>query len=246
MCHSRTRDLPEVCRRADVLVAAVGRPRMIQGDWVKPGATVIDVGINRTDDGLVGDVDFDAAAERAARITPVPARRRPDDDRDAAAQHAPGGEARRRDDGCATASGSRSRGPSRSLASLFLHWYGDGGRRRRGDRLAGVRVLDVVLVLLALVPLALFVTQATRSSPAIPVFFSVMTIVAGLLATLLILYRIVFQPGANDARRRAAGRLARARRRGARPGRRLALRARRVDARDAAARPVREMPAPAP
>ena len=72
VCHSRTRDLAEVCRRADVLVAAVGRPRMIQGDWVKPGATVIDVGINRTDDGLVGDVDFEPAAERAGLITPVP------------------------------------------------------------------------------------------------------------------------------------------------------------------------------
>jgi methylenetetrahydrofolate dehydrogenase (NADP+) / methenyltetrahydrofolate cyclohydrolase len=72
VCHSRTRDLPEVCRRADVLVAAVGRPRMVEGDWVKAGATVIDVGINRTDDGLVGDVDFEAAAERAALITPVP------------------------------------------------------------------------------------------------------------------------------------------------------------------------------
>ncbi len=72
VCHSRTRDLGEVCRRADVLVAAVGRPRMIAGDWVKPGATVIDVGINRTDDGLVGDVDFEPAAERAGLITPVP------------------------------------------------------------------------------------------------------------------------------------------------------------------------------
>src|SRR5215211_5917458 len=72
MCHSRTRDLPAVCRRADVLVAAVGRPRMVQGDWIKPGATVIDVGINRTDEGLVGDVDFDAAVQQAARITPVP------------------------------------------------------------------------------------------------------------------------------------------------------------------------------
>jgi methylenetetrahydrofolate dehydrogenase (NADP+)/methenyltetrahydrofolate cyclohydrolase len=72
ICHSRTRDLPAVCRRADVLVAAVGRARMVQGDWVKPGATVIDVGINRTDDGLVGDVDFEGAVERAARITPVP------------------------------------------------------------------------------------------------------------------------------------------------------------------------------
>jgi methylenetetrahydrofolate dehydrogenase (NADP+)/methenyltetrahydrofolate cyclohydrolase len=72
VCHSRTRDLPEVCRRADILVAAVGRARMVQGDWVKAGAVVIDVGINRTDDGLVGDVDFDAAAQRARLITPVP------------------------------------------------------------------------------------------------------------------------------------------------------------------------------
>jgi methylenetetrahydrofolate dehydrogenase (NADP+) / methenyltetrahydrofolate cyclohydrolase len=72
VCHSRTRDLAEVCRRADVLAAAVGRPRMVQGDWVKPGAAVIDVGINRTDGGLVGDVDFEPAAERAALITPVP------------------------------------------------------------------------------------------------------------------------------------------------------------------------------
>ena len=72
VCHSRTRDLPAVCRRADVLVAAVGRPRMVEGDWIKEGATVIDVGINRTADGLVGDVDFAAASERAALITPVP------------------------------------------------------------------------------------------------------------------------------------------------------------------------------
>ena len=61
-----------MCARADVLIAAVGRARMIQGDWVKPGATVIDVGINRTDDGLVGDVDFEPAAEVAGLITPVP------------------------------------------------------------------------------------------------------------------------------------------------------------------------------
>ncbi len=72
VCHSRSRDLGAVCRRADVLVAAVGRPRMIAGDWVKPGAAVIDVGINRTDDGLVGDVDFEAAALVAGLITPVP------------------------------------------------------------------------------------------------------------------------------------------------------------------------------
>jgi methylenetetrahydrofolate dehydrogenase (NADP+)/methenyltetrahydrofolate cyclohydrolase len=72
MCHSRTRDLGAVCARADVLIAAVGQPQMVKGDWVKPGAIVIDVGVNRLESGLVGDVDFDAAAERAGAITPVP------------------------------------------------------------------------------------------------------------------------------------------------------------------------------
>jgi methylenetetrahydrofolate dehydrogenase (NADP+)/methenyltetrahydrofolate cyclohydrolase len=72
IAHSRTRDLPAVAREADVLVAAVGRDRMVKADWVKPGATVIDVGINRSEDGLHGDVDFDAVKEVAARITPVP------------------------------------------------------------------------------------------------------------------------------------------------------------------------------
>jgi methylenetetrahydrofolate dehydrogenase (NADP+) / methenyltetrahydrofolate cyclohydrolase len=72
VCHSRTRDLAAVCRRGDVLIAAVGRDRMVKGDWIKPGATVIDVGINRAEDGLHGDVDFDAALELAGAITPVP------------------------------------------------------------------------------------------------------------------------------------------------------------------------------
>ena len=76
IAHSRTKDLAEVCRRADILVAAVGRPEMIPGDWVKPGATVIDVGINRIErDGkgkLVGDVHFDSAVQVAGAITPVP------------------------------------------------------------------------------------------------------------------------------------------------------------------------------
>ena len=70
--HSRTRDLGAVCARADVLVAAVGRPRLVQGDWVKAGAAVIDVGINRLEEGVVGDVDFEPAAQRAGVITPVP------------------------------------------------------------------------------------------------------------------------------------------------------------------------------
>jgi methylenetetrahydrofolate dehydrogenase (NADP+)/methenyltetrahydrofolate cyclohydrolase len=72
ICHSRTRDLGEVCRRAEILIAAVGQPQLVTADMIRPGATVIDVGTNRTDDGLVGDVDFDAALEVAGAITPVP------------------------------------------------------------------------------------------------------------------------------------------------------------------------------
>ncbi|SIR19258.1 methenyltetrahydrofolate cyclohydrolase /5,10-methylenetetrahydrofolate dehydrogenase (NADP+) [Paracoccus thiocyanatus] len=76
VAHSRTRDLAEHCRRADILVAAVGRPGMIRGDWIKPGATVIDVGINRIEEAgrarLVGDVDFEGAVQVAGAITPVP------------------------------------------------------------------------------------------------------------------------------------------------------------------------------
>jgi methylenetetrahydrofolate dehydrogenase (NADP+)/methenyltetrahydrofolate cyclohydrolase len=73
MCHSRTRDLAEEVRRADVVVAALGRPALVRGEWIKPGAVVLDVGINRGTDGkLIGDVEFAAAAERARAITPVP------------------------------------------------------------------------------------------------------------------------------------------------------------------------------
>jgi methylenetetrahydrofolate dehydrogenase (NADP+)/methenyltetrahydrofolate cyclohydrolase len=71
--HSRTRDLPSECRRADILIAAMGKPEMVKADWIKPGASVIDVGINRLPDGsLVGDVDFAACAAVAGAITPVP------------------------------------------------------------------------------------------------------------------------------------------------------------------------------
>jgi len=73
ICHSRTKDLPEKVRAADVVVVAVGRAEFVKGDWIKPGAVVIDVGMNRNDAGkLVGDVEFEAAAERASFITPVP------------------------------------------------------------------------------------------------------------------------------------------------------------------------------
>lgn len=72
VCHSRTKDVAEECRRADILIAAVGRPEMIKKDWVKPGAVVIDVGINRVDGKLVGDVDYENVREVAGAITPVP------------------------------------------------------------------------------------------------------------------------------------------------------------------------------
>jgi methylenetetrahydrofolate dehydrogenase (NADP+)/methenyltetrahydrofolate cyclohydrolase len=73
LCHSRTRELADEVRRADIVVAAVGRPELVRGDWIKPGAIVLDVGMNRMPDGkLLGDVEFAAAAERARAITPVP------------------------------------------------------------------------------------------------------------------------------------------------------------------------------
>ena len=143
ICHSRTRDLAGVCRRADVLVAAVGVPNSCAGDWVKPGAVVIDVGINRTDDGLVGDVEFAAARERARLITPGAGRRRADDDRDAAAQHAGGGASAdatvrrlRRGEWLAAAGGVAL------LAVLWAPWYDDANAWR------AFAVLDVLLALL--------------------------------------------------------------------------------------------------
>ena len=72
VCHSRTRDLPAVTRGADILIVAIGQAKFITADMVKPGAVVIDVGMNRTEEGLVGDVDFPAVKEVAGRITPVP------------------------------------------------------------------------------------------------------------------------------------------------------------------------------
>jgi methylenetetrahydrofolate dehydrogenase (NADP+)/methenyltetrahydrofolate cyclohydrolase len=72
ICHSRTRDLADVVRRADIVVAAVGKPRFVQGDWIREGAAVIDVGVNRVDGKIVGDVDFEAANGRAGLLTPVP------------------------------------------------------------------------------------------------------------------------------------------------------------------------------
>jgi methylenetetrahydrofolate dehydrogenase (NADP+)/methenyltetrahydrofolate cyclohydrolase len=72
VCHSRTKDLAAVCREADLVVAAIGRPKMVDASYIKPGAVVIDVGINRTDGGMVGDVDFAAVEPIASAITPVP------------------------------------------------------------------------------------------------------------------------------------------------------------------------------
>jgi methylenetetrahydrofolate dehydrogenase (NADP+)/methenyltetrahydrofolate cyclohydrolase len=72
LCHSRTRDLPAVSREADILIAAIGQPKYVTADMVKPGAVVVDVGINRTDEGVVGDVDFNSVRNVASAITPVP------------------------------------------------------------------------------------------------------------------------------------------------------------------------------
>jgi methylenetetrahydrofolate dehydrogenase (NADP+)/methenyltetrahydrofolate cyclohydrolase len=72
LCHSRTANLQSFTRQADILVAAIGRAKFITGEMIRPGATVIDVGINRTDTGLAGDVDFQSAVEVAGKITPVP------------------------------------------------------------------------------------------------------------------------------------------------------------------------------
>ena len=72
ICHSRTENLADITRSADILVAAIGQPKFITADMVKPGAAVVDVGINRTDDGLVGDVDFESIREVAGFLTPVP------------------------------------------------------------------------------------------------------------------------------------------------------------------------------
>ena len=95
IAHSRTRDLPAICRRADLLIAAIGRAEMVKGSWIKPGACVIDVGINRIErDGkakLVGDCDFASCAAVAGSITPVPGGVGPDDHRLPASQHGPGG-----------------------------------------------------------------------------------------------------------------------------------------------------------
>ena len=72
LCHSRTKDLAETTSKADILIAAIGRPNFVTADMIRPGAVVVDVGINRTDDGLVGDVDYEAACQVASKITPVP------------------------------------------------------------------------------------------------------------------------------------------------------------------------------
>ena len=90
LCHSRTKDIRAFCREADILVAALGIPQFVKGDWIKPGAVVIDVGINRVGDKLVGDVDYLPAAAGRCGDHARAGRRRTDDDRDAARQHPAG------------------------------------------------------------------------------------------------------------------------------------------------------------
>ncbi len=108
VCHSRTRDLPAVTRSADILIVAIGRPKFITADMVKPGAVVIDVGMNRTETGLVGDVDFEAVKEVAGQHHARPRRRRPADGGHALAQHVGGGPAAARDATIGRALGNRT------------------------------------------------------------------------------------------------------------------------------------------
>ena len=92
VCHSRTKNLPEICRLADILIVAIGKAKFVTADMVKPGATVIDVGINRTEAGLVGDVDFESVKEVAGLHHSRSRRHRPADHRHAAEEHPAGGE----------------------------------------------------------------------------------------------------------------------------------------------------------
>ena len=120
-CHSRTRDLAAVCRRADVLIAAVGVPELVKGDWIKEGAVVIDVGMNRTDAGLDGRRRVRIRRRPGGADHARPRRRRPDDDRDAPAQHPRSGEGRRLMRRAEPVAGL---GGILLLVSLFLPWYG--------------------------------------------------------------------------------------------------------------------------
>ena len=109
VCHSRTKDLAEKARGADVLVAAVGRPRFVPGDWVKEGALVIDVGINRLEDGsLVGDLDYDAVPGAGRLDHTGPGGRRPHDHRKPAGKHPAGGPIARRGQRLTTTPGEPS------------------------------------------------------------------------------------------------------------------------------------------
>ena len=201
-CHSRTRDLPGVCRRADVLVAAVGRPRFVQGDWVKEGAVVIDVGINRTERRPHGRRRLRAGRRARAADHAGARRRRPDDDRDAAAQHGQGGAAPGAGGG-----GMRLRlgeavaalGALGLLLAMFLTWY-EGPAGEGLDAWQAFAVTDVAARAAGAARAGPSrCSQITQRAPALPVAAGVVTTAAAILTTLLVLYRILNQPGPNDA-----------------------------------------------
>ena len=181
---------------------------------------MIDVGINRTDAGLAGDVDFEAAAERAAADHARARRRRADDDRDAAAQHAAGGEgaggAEARPDAAARGGRSPRARRSRCSSSMFLDWY-DG---RAAATATGLSAWEAFTRDRPAARRCWSRCSASRSpcsrslgrGPALPVAIGVITATLALAAALLVLYRILNQPGPNDAIERRRGRLARPRR----------------------------------
>ena len=188
--HSRTRDLAEVCRRADVLVAAVGVPRLVNADMVKPGAVVIDVGINRVEEGLVGDVDFDGGEGEGGRDHPGARRGRADDDRDAAREHHEGGAASGGDyaesvdfDRLRFGDWVMAFGGVAVLVVMLFDWYSIP-ELSLGDQSVGsigfnawesFAVNDVILALAAVMALATFVLTASQPTAAVPLALASLT-----------------------------------------------------------------------
>ncbi len=215
-CHSRTRDLAAVCRGADVLVAAVGRPGTVTADMVREGAVVIDVGTNRTDAGLVGDVDFEAVAERAGAITPVPGGVGPMtiamllSNTARAARLAAGWTSRRAGVGCRPMDLRRLRAGEWIaggagvvlLVSLFLPWYGPG----EVTALAGVRCDRPAAGGLAAAAIALVPVTASQRTPSVAIAYEALLTLAAMVGVLIVLLRVINLPaGADAALRRRCG-----------------------------------------
>ena len=253
ICHSRTRDLPAVCRRADVLIAAVGRDRMVKGDWVKPGATVIDIGINRGDDGLPWGRRLQGGGGGRRCDHAGAGRRGTDDDRVPAGQHATGGEDGGGERRLRTGEWTAGAGAAALLVALFLAWFGvelpgPGGnvayRAPRAGGHSGWNTLGWLVLAFALAASAATVWLVVATAVPRPV---AQAVAAGVLAATAAPLAFVvaraagvrFPAGENDVTVRV--------RRVARPARRAPARPRRlVGAGGRAHRGARERLYPAP